>query len=372
MFRVKKRLYLISVAFFVAALFVTFASDTRAGTYLPALVSTTLAVVTLSMLKKPGTPAPEWTMACLLMAVAAAVSLMVFYLTGLSFGFYKVLILSTFFTKYVIPYAVTILTMEVLRSRLLAQKDWKATLLCYLSCVLLDVCLLAPSNMFSSFDHFMDAAGMAIFPALTANLLYHFIAGKYGPLPNILYKLVLVLYPYIIPYDVRMPDIILSFAKIVLPLLILVFIHGLYAKRKFVRARKKVLLSHLSTGILLLLWAGVIMLLSGSFQYKLLVIGSESMTGAINKGDAIIYKEYDILDPLQEGDIIVFSKNQTTTIHRIVDIQRIDGQLRYYTKGDANDDQDPGYITTGQIIGTVTLKIKYIGYPTIWSRSLFQ
>ena len=52
-------------------------------------------------------------------------------------------------------------------------------------------------------------------------------------------------------------------------------------------------------------------------------------------------------------------------------IENINGQLRYYTKGDANEDPDAGFITSSDIVGTVRFKIPYIGYPTLWLRSLF-
>jgi len=41
----------------------------------------------------------------------------------------------------------------------------------------------------------------------------------------------------------------------------------------------------------------------------MLAVGSESMTGAINKGDAIIYEKYKKNDALKEGEVIVFKKN---------------------------------------------------------------
>ena len=55
-----------------------------------------------------------------------------------------------------------------------------------------------------------------------------------------------------------------------------------------------------------------------------------------------------------------------------MDIKKINGVTRYYTKGDANDSVDSGYITADDIIGTATMKVKYIGNPTLWIRSLFK
>jgi signal peptidase len=113
------------------------------------------------------------------------------------------------------------------------------------------------------------------------------------------------------------------------------------------------------------------MLISCQFEYGLIVVATESMTGEINKGDAVLYRRYDG-QPIEEGQVIVFERNRTKVIHRVVDIQNIDGALRYYTKGDANEENDAGYVTEPEIIGLTDHKIPLIGYPTVWIRDLFS
>ena len=95
------------------------------------------------------------------------------------------------------------------------------------------------------------------------------------------------------------------------------------------------------------------------------------MTGELNKGDAVIYEAYDG-QYIQEEDVVVFRKNDILVVHRVVDIERINDQNRYYTKGDANDAKDDGYITDENIEGIVLFKISYIGYPSLWIRDLFK
>ena len=46
------------------------------------------------------------------------------------------------------------------------------------------------------------------------------------------------------------------------------------------------------------------------------------------------------------------------TIHRVVDIRKINNEAHYYTKGDANKTKDEGYITESRIIGLVKFRIK--------------
>ena len=59
-------------------------------------------------------------------------------------------------------------------------------------------------------------------------------------------------------------------------------------------------------------------------------------------------------------------------VHRVIDIQIINGTTRYYTKGDANEDADAGYITDDAIVGLANHKLPVLGYPTLWMRSLFK
>lgn len=72
------------------------------------------------------------------------------------------------------------------------------------------------------------------------------------------------------------------------------------------------------------------------FGKSVLVIATPSMTGAVDAGDAIIIERS---DSYRVGDIITYlpAAEATSVTHRIV---RIDGD-KYYTKGDANDSEDP-------------------------------
>ena len=115
----------------------------------------------------------------------------------------------------------------------------------------------------------------------------------------------------------------------------------------------------------------LIMLISCKFQYGAVVVATESMTGEINRGDAIIYEEYDD-EIINEGDVLVFNKGNIKVVHRVIKIENVNNEVRYYTKGDANESPDAGYITKSNIIGKVELKVSYVGYPTVWLRNIFS
>jgi signal peptidase len=115
----------------------------------------------------------------------------------------------------------------------------------------------------------------------------------------------------------------------------------------------------------------VAMVVSCQFRFGAIVIATDSMTGEINKGDVIIYEQYKN-QKIEEGQVIVFYQNNCRVIHRVVRIENVDNETRYYTKGDANTIIDIGYRTRSDIIGLTDIKIAYIGYPTLWLHELME
>jgi signal peptidase I len=113
------------------------------------------------------------------------------------------------------------------------------------------------------------------------------------------------------------------------------------------------------------------MLISCQFHFGALVIASDSMTGEINKGDVILFERYEN-QTIEEGQVIVFLQSGAKIVHRVVKIENIGGELRYYTKGDANEDIDSGYRTDTDIFALSDVKVSYVGYPTLLLRELLE
>ena len=154
------------------------------------------------------------------------------------------------------------------------------------------------------------------------------------------------------------------------PYIMYIIFEKIFSVSEFVVAYADKRRDFIGNSILIVAITLMIMLISCQFRFGILVIGSKSMTGTINVGDAIIYERYEEQD-LKIGQVIVFDYNGIQTIHRVVDITNVNGVNRYYTKGDANKKLDDGFITDKNIKGLIKLKIKYIGYPTLWVRDLF-
>lgn len=367
----KKVYYILSFGFLIALLLLCLIPKTF---WFSNLIIAAFAVLAAALIcyfiKKKKSLAIEYRQVTLLMLTIALFVLALYYLSGLGFGFYKVPIPFTYIWQFIVPYAAAIVASEFIRKTCLAQDNKLLSTVSFASLVLLDALLLWTADGFRTFDIFMSFVGMALIPAITSNLLFHYLSSKYGAFPNICYRMIIGLYTYIIPLRPAMPESMHAFVKLVLPLVIYLFIHALYDKKEESVGRKKQVISVLTTVFMLVFMTAYIMLISCQFHFGLIVIGSESMTGKIDKGDAIIYERYDgrVIAP---DEIIIFDMNGVTTVHRVVMVERVNGETRYYTKGDANDAPDQGYITADKIIGVRTMTIKFLGYPSVWMRELF-
>ena len=68
------------------------------------------------------------------------------------------------------------------------------------------------------------------------------------------------------------------------------------------------------------------MLISCNFRYGMLVIGSESMTGEINKGDAVVFEAYE-KQKIHEGNVIIFEDGDRRVVHLVVDIKLVNDHI---------------------------------------------
>ena len=253
----------------------------------------------------------------------------------------------------------------------MAQNARFIGILSYIIGILSELLVFSTLESITTFSRFMDAMGLYLLPAVTANILYNFLAKNYGFLPGIAYRLLTTLYSYVLPIYPQTPDVLFSFAKLLIPLAIYAFIGALYTKRKSYEKPKSRISGWISMGLAAIFMISIVLLISGEFRYRTLVIATESMTGELTKGDAIVYEEYDD-HYIQEQDILVFLQDDRRIVHRVVEIERINGANRYYTKGDANDDMDPDYITDADIEGVVRFKIPYFGNLSLWLRDAFK
>ncbi len=308
------------------------------------------------------------------MAAFAIIYIILYYMLGIYTGYYKSIYqfgIKTIF-KYIIPLAAIIISSEIIRNEFLSTKSKFSAVNTLIFSVLVD--LIVYVNVYNLFNlkDFLQALGYVFFASIVSNILYNYTSKKFGIVPNIVYRSIITLYAYIIPV---IPDVYIYFksvCRMAYPLLVYIVIKSVYEKDKKVEKNISKNFRIVSTAIIIIVMAAISMLISCKFTYGILVIGSDSMTGTINKGDAIIFKSTNNIKDAKEGDIILFGSGDKIIVHRVVKKEDINDEIRLYTKGDNNIQQDNGYITQDDYKGYVTLKISGIGLPTIWVNNFFK
>jgi len=368
----KSKLYLLSF-FIPACLFPVLFVPSALCRIVSAVVLAIATGVILVLIKKRSIPSIHHRQVTGLLAVFAVVYGIITYTAGVWVGFYRNTSLTgEAFLRYILPAAVIIVATELLRSVLLAQSNTIVSAAAYVIGIFADLALAQGLSNISGITQFMDVVGLALFPAITSGMLYHHLAKRYGPVSSIVYRLLLTLPTMLLPIIPAIPEVITSFVLVLLPLAVRVFIDLLYEKKEKNATKRAGKLSYIGLATTFFCLASIVMLISGQFTYKLLVIATPSMTGSLNVGDAVIYEEYDG-EPIKEGDIVVFTKDdKTMVVHRVIDVQNLNGNVYYTTKGDANETSDSGYITAADLRGVVRFKLSHVGNTSLWLRELFS
>lgn len=367
----KLKVYFLQILLLIILFFALFVSNIF-NRMIVAIILAAYAVIVTHALKKRNILSIYRKQVTILMLVFAVIYLLGFYLMGLYFGYYRAVVqLSTWSViTYIIPLSIIVISSEVIRNVFISQKARLSKVFAFIALVLVD--LIVYTNIYDivTLTGFLNIVGFVLFASIACNLLYNYICSRFGYKPVIVYRLITVLYAYIIPI---IPDVYIffrSFLRMIFPYVIYMTLEYTYAKSNFAIAYKDKQKNILGTTCMLAITTLIIMLVSCQFKYGILVIGSSSMAGHINKGDAIIYERYDG-GLINKDEVIVFKRDNIKVIHRVIDVRVVNDEYRYYTKGDANMQRDDGYVTAKDIIGTTDLRIKYIGYPSLWLRDIF-
>lgn len=92
--------------------------------------------------------------------------------------------------------------------------------------------------------------------------------------------------------------------------------------------------------------------------HKFYTVLTGSMSPTIEPGDLVIVKETPA-NEIKEGDIITFASSQSDNIttHRVKQVIKED-EIKFVTKGDANNVEDPNLVSEQLLVGRV---VKHIG-----------
>lgn len=130
----------------------------------------------------------------------------------------------------------------------------------------------------------------------------------------------------------------------------------------------------------------IILILAVILSAHLSVVVSGSMEPSFYRGDIVVkenintygIQEFNPYTDVHVGDVVVYDATwySEPVIHRVIDIQQINGSQYYIIKGDNNEVQDPEPVSPSQIqskvitLGDSLLIIPKIGYITLWFRGL--
>lgn len=369
----KIKLYILEILLILVLLLALFVSNIFNRTVL-AIILFIFAFITKILIKRKKTSSIYKKQIICLMFGFAIIYIIIFYLMGLYFGYYKS---PTNFgiptiVKFVLPLVVIIISSEEIRKKYIVQNSKLSKILISISMILIDLFVYSGVYDVTKIDDMLTVLGFILFSSIACNLLYNYITIRYSSIGVIVYRMITTLYVYFVPY---IPDVYLffrTFLRMLYPYIMYLILEYTFSKTnyasQYINRKKNVVFTTIS----LVVTAVIIALISCQFRWGVLVIGSGSMTGTINKGDVIIYESYLNNNILKSGEVIVFEKDGVQIVHRIIDIVNFKDEVKYYTKGDANKIQDDGYITSNDIKGIVKLKISYIGYPSLWVREIFK
>lgn len=309
------------------------------------------------------------------MLLIGIVQIVLYLLTGFLEDFSKNAISMSFnrFLTVILPIILMLVVIELLRY-MISVKFEENNLIRILSItmfVLFDVTLFGSNVIFNSLDSVLEFLGITFFPSLVSNIVFDDMVVKYGYKPILVYRLLTTLCYYMLPIIPNMYILFRAIARIVIPLIFYFILSYMYDRVTFqevLKVKPKIGISSIIILILVIIMAGLI---SCEFRYGILTIGSGSMTGTLNKGDIAFVEKFNGQE-LEIGDIIIFKRGKRNIVHRITQVGIFNDEYVYITKGDKNKVEDNGYVYQKDIQGIVHYRIKYIGYPSIWIRNLFN
>lgn len=203
-----------------------------------------------------------------------------------------------------------------------------------------------------------------IIPVALKQIAFGFLCYYGGLKPAFLYRVVIVLYTYIIPIHPNFSDTILCMCNIILPILVTNKTTEIIEEENQEKEYKKVKNNIFGNVVITAILTALIVLISGISPVGITAVASDSMYPTFSKGAGVVTLKVKEKD-LKEGDIISFNQKNKRIIHRIEKVETIEQETRYYTKGDANSSIDKGYITYKDINNKIILDIPLIGYPSI-------
>lgn len=261
---------------------------------------------------------------------------------------------------------ILIITSEIIRNVVIkGNKDKKIIIIIFtILILLLDMFTSINSYNLSSFSGLFVFVTMSLLPLITKHFLLSYVDYYAGVKECLLYRIVIDLYIYIVPIFSDLGDYLTSLINILFPYIIYTSVSKVINRREPIKHDFKPKRIDIVDVLFTCLIIFIFLIITGGLGIQIISIGSSSMSPSIKKGDAVILKLNN--NSFDTNDIISFDYNGRNTVHRIVSIEKIDGEIVYHTKGDANNSSDNIEVHENMIKGKVLFRIPLIGYPSVW------
>ena len=211
-----------------------------------------------------------------------------------------------------------------------------------------------------------------VIPVVVSSLLLTYLAISSGLPSMLVYKLGLVAVTILLPIIPKYDWYLTGISALLLAIGIYLVIDRSQQGKQAEHRRHYTHMRRAYDAMSLIVLVGLVLLMTGFFKYKPMVILSDSMMPLYGRGSMVIVNAIDSPLDVQVGDVIQFRGADKVITHRVEAIDQADdgsGSRVFITKGDNNPSKDPP-VPEKEVMGIVKAQIPYIGYPTVWLRTL--
>ena len=294
------------------------------------------------------------------------------YIAGFFLGFIR----TTYSTniigilRNVISSALLIAAIESIREIIINKaKYYKSVIaLSIVALSMLEILFSISLVQFSDRIAFLQILLSIVLPCLFRNVFLTYSMYHFEIQNTLIYHALMVIVSYLVPVFPNIGDYLQTILLILHPLVTMYLCSRIvFYKREKIEDTKKFLktvkIYKYAIIVFLVISSIVIYLISDLGRFTVMAIGSESMTGTINKGDIVFIdkkkRDYKI------NDILAYNYNNTIVVHRIIGIKDFNAFIAYKTKGDMNESEDTWYSYKDKIKGKVLFRIRFLGWPTV-------
>jgi len=211
-----------------------------------------------------------------------------------------------------------------------------------------------------------------ILPTLAESMLASFLALMGGPLAAIAYRGILQAFWWFCPILPNLPWAFKGLIGVVVPIVGLVLANSLRSRRQPGQARREKEGSLAGWIVTTVVAVALIWFAVGLFPMQPTTIISGSMRPTLEVGDVVIVAKVSA-DTVKPGDIIQFREAEgVTTVHRVVEIQEIEGKKVFITQGDANREPDANPVLPANVVGKAVFSIPKVGWAAIAVKEFFM